>query len=46
MGIGFNPVLIDHPEICVDIDEPKDYQFVKDLLEGEKQAARASAGVV
>jgi CTP:molybdopterin cytidylyltransferase MocA len=33
MGIGFNPVLIDHPEICVDIDEPKDYKFVKALLE-------------
>jgi len=32
IGIGLTPVLIDHPEICVDIDEPKDYQFVTDLL--------------
>lgn len=37
-GIGFNPVLIDHPEICVDIDEPKDYKFVKRLLESESGA--------
>jgi CTP:molybdopterin cytidylyltransferase MocA len=32
MGIGFNPVLIEHPEICIDIDEPKDYKFVSELL--------------
>jgi molybdopterin-guanine dinucleotide biosynthesis protein A len=33
LGLGFNPVLVEHPEICVDIDEPKDYKFVKALLE-------------
>jgi CTP:molybdopterin cytidylyltransferase MocA len=48
MGIGFNPVLIDHPEICVDIDEPKDYKFVKELLESQpaKQQPAPAAEVV
>jgi CTP:molybdopterin cytidylyltransferase MocA len=47
MGIGFNPVLIDHPEICVDIDEPKDYKFVKALLEQQSSAAQTQpAGVL
>jgi CTP:molybdopterin cytidylyltransferase MocA len=35
--VGFNPVLVNHPEITVDIDEPKDYKFVSKML--EQQAA-------
>ncbi len=47
IGIGLTPVLIDHPEICVDIDEPKDYKFVKELLEQQSsQQAQPVAGVV
>src|SRR5688500_1682591 len=43
MGIGFNPVLIEHPEICIDIDEPKDYKFVKELLDSRKSSAETGA---
>ena len=31
--LGLLPVLIDHPEITIDIDEPADYQFVLHQLE-------------
>jgi CTP:molybdopterin cytidylyltransferase MocA len=46
MKIGFNPLLIDHPEICIDIDEPKDYKFVKELLEGRPQGEDQPAAEV
>ncbi|MEI6914740.1 MAG: hypothetical protein WCL39_06375, partial [Armatimonadota bacterium] len=32
---GIVPVLIDHPEITVDIDESADYEFVLGLLRQE-----------
>lgn len=28
LGIGIIPVIVDHPEITMDVDEPDDYQFV------------------
>jgi molybdopterin-guanine dinucleotide biosynthesis protein A len=31
-GIGFVPVLLEHPEVTIDIDEPADYRFVLDQL--------------
>jgi CTP:molybdopterin cytidylyltransferase MocA len=31
-GIGLHPVLVDHPEITVDVDEPADYAFVTTQL--------------
>lgn len=46
IGIGLSPVLIDHPEICVDIDEPKDYKFVKELLEQQSLGQAQPAGGV
>jgi hypothetical protein len=31
--LGIIPVLLNHPEISMDVDEPRDYAFVKSLLE-------------
>ena len=28
-GLGLIPIIIEHPEITVDVDEPEDYEFVK-----------------
>lgn len=36
-GVGLVPVLIDYPEIAVDIDEPRDYQFIKEELDRRGQ---------
>jgi molybdopterin-guanine dinucleotide biosynthesis protein A len=33
LGVGLIPVLLKHPEITIDVDEPEDYAFVKNLLE-------------
>jgi molybdopterin-guanine dinucleotide biosynthesis protein A len=34
LDIKLAPVLMEHPEITVDVDEPEDYLFVKEQLEG------------
>lgn len=31
-GVGLIPVIVEHPEIAIDIDEPADYAFVTRLL--------------
>lgn len=31
-GVGIVPVLVAHPEITIDVDEPGDYRFVKERL--------------
>jgi len=36
-GIGLIPVILEHPEVAVDVDEVADYRFVKALLEGERR---------
>jgi hypothetical protein len=33
LKIGLVPVKVDHPGIALDVDEPKDYRFVKQLME-------------
>jgi molybdopterin-guanine dinucleotide biosynthesis protein A len=33
LGIGIIPVLVNHPEITMDVDEPDDYQFVMGQIE-------------
>jgi CTP:molybdopterin cytidylyltransferase MocA len=38
LGFGVVPVLVDHPEIAIDVDEPDDYQLVRERI--EKQAER------
>jgi CTP:molybdopterin cytidylyltransferase MocA len=32
LGFGIVPVLVNYPEIAVDVDEPKDYQFVQERI--------------
>lgn len=32
-GVGLIPIALNHPEITIDIDEPADYEFVKQQLE-------------
>jgi hypothetical protein len=31
-GMGAQPVIVEHPEITMDVDEPDDYQFVVEQL--------------
>jgi CTP:molybdopterin cytidylyltransferase MocA len=33
LGVGIIPVLIDHPEITIDVDDQDDYRFVQDRIE-------------
>jgi CTP:molybdopterin cytidylyltransferase MocA len=33
LGVGVHPVILTHPEITLDVDEPEDYVFVKKRLE-------------
>lgn len=35
LGIRLIPVIVDRPEIVIDVDEPQDYAFVRAQLEGE-----------
>lgn len=30
--MGLIPVLLEHPEVSIDVDEPEDYRFVRELL--------------
>lgn len=32
-GLTLVPVLVDHPEVALDVDEPEDYAFVRERLE-------------
>jgi len=32
-GIGLIPVILEHPEVTIDVDEPADYAFVKEQLD-------------
>ncbi len=32
LGFGVNPILVNHPEIAIDVDEPADYEFVRERL--------------
>jgi CTP:molybdopterin cytidylyltransferase MocA len=38
LGFGVVPVLVEHPEIAIDVDEPDDYQLVRERI--EQQAER------
>lgn len=31
------PVLLPYPEVTIDVDEPKDYRFVREMLEGSRE---------
>ena len=33
LGFGVAPLLVEHPEITIDVDEPDDYCFVRDRIE-------------
>jgi CTP:molybdopterin cytidylyltransferase MocA len=37
LGFGVVPILVDHPEITIDVDEPDDYLFVRDLIEKQQE---------
>jgi CTP:molybdopterin cytidylyltransferase MocA len=37
LGVGVVPVLIDHPEITVDVDDADDYRFVRDRIEEQRR---------
>lgn len=39
---GLVPVLVRHPEVAVDVDEPPDYDFVKRRIEGEEPVESCS----
>jgi hypothetical protein len=32
-GFGVIPIVLDYPELTLDIDEPKDYSFVREVLD-------------
>lgn len=34
LGLRVEPVLLEHPEVTLDVDEPQDYALVRELLEG------------
>jgi hypothetical protein len=36
IGIGLVPVLVEHPELTIDVDEAADYAFVKAHLEARR----------
>jgi len=36
-GIGLIPISLNHPEITIDVDEPADYEFVKQQLSPEAE---------
>lgn len=40
-GFGIIPVVVNHPEIAIDVDEPNDYEFVRDLLDHKQVLAAA-----
>jgi hypothetical protein len=42
LNIGLHPVIVPHPEITVDADEPDDYNFIKNLLEGDFQTDQSN----
>lgn len=37
--LGVIPVLLEHPEITVDVDEPEDYRFIDEKLKGKEDGA-------
>jgi CTP:molybdopterin cytidylyltransferase MocA len=42
LGVDIVPVLSSHPELAIDIDERRDYAFVRSLLEGADDDRRAA----
>jgi CTP:molybdopterin cytidylyltransferase MocA len=41
LGVGIVPVLVDHPEITIDVDDADDYRFVREHI--EQRAERPAA---
>lgn len=37
LGFGVVPVLVPHPEIAIDVDEPDDYQFVRERIDQQAE---------
>lgn len=42
-GFGIVPVVIGHPEITIDVDEPEDYDFVRGLLDKPQESVSTCA---
>jgi 2-phospho-L-lactate guanylyltransferase (CobY/MobA/RfbA family) len=42
--VGLVPVLLEHPEVTIDVDEPEDFRFVRQQLEPADASQRPCAG--